>query len=197
MRFPGQYADRETNLHYNYFRDYDPSLGIYKQSDPIGLRAGLNTYSYVGSDPLLGQDPLGLARFCCRLLNDPTLASVGLRHCYVEADDGTVYGLYPGSVGGRQVGIPRTNDPRDVGGDCFDCPSLKCGPDQNACLRNAHQAYPRGSYGPVFGPNSNTYAGTLARQCCNGGVPSGATGAPGINASPPTSGLGSRFGRQP
>jgi hypothetical protein len=49
-------------LHYNYFRDYDPSLGIYKQSDPVGLFAGLNTYVYVVSDPLRLVDPYGLQR---------------------------------------------------------------------------------------------------------------------------------------
>jgi len=37
LRFPGQYFDAETNLHYNYFRDYDPSLGRYVQSDPLGI----------------------------------------------------------------------------------------------------------------------------------------------------------------
>ncbi len=41
LRFPGQYFDRETNLHYNYFRDYDSQTGRYVQADPIGLAGGL------------------------------------------------------------------------------------------------------------------------------------------------------------
>ena len=60
IRFPGQYFYRETNLHYNYHRDYDPQTGRYTESDPIGLRAGINTYTYVSDDPVNGADPLGL-----------------------------------------------------------------------------------------------------------------------------------------
>ncbi len=59
LRFPGQYYDAETGTNYNYFRDYDPQIGRYTESDPIGIWGGLNTYTYVANDPLIHIDPTG------------------------------------------------------------------------------------------------------------------------------------------
>ena len=62
LRFPGQYYDQETGLHYNGFRYYHPGMGQYIQPDPIGLRGGsFSTYAYVGGNPLRWVDPSGLA----------------------------------------------------------------------------------------------------------------------------------------
>jgi RHS repeat-associated protein len=76
LRLPGQYYMAETGLNQNYFRDYDPAVGRYVESDPIGQRtyfdfsklAGIarhrgywnHLYNYVDNDPVLAKDPRGL-----------------------------------------------------------------------------------------------------------------------------------------
>jgi len=63
LRLPGQYADAETGLYYNDHRYYDPVRGRYLSPDPLGLRAGSNSYSYVNGNPLKHVDPSGLVLF--------------------------------------------------------------------------------------------------------------------------------------
>lgn len=60
MRFPGQRYDVASDLNYNYFRDYEPGSGRYMESDPLGQRAGVNTFAYAAGSPLNAYDPYGL-----------------------------------------------------------------------------------------------------------------------------------------
>ena len=62
LRFPGQYFDEESNLHYNGWRSYQPLQGRYTQGDPIGLSGGLNRFAYVDANPLNFSDPEGLIK---------------------------------------------------------------------------------------------------------------------------------------
>jgi len=88
LRFPGQYFDAETGLNYNDFRDYDPRTGRYVESDPVGLRGGLGTYSYVGNSPLQYMDVFGEAAMTtcqgdggmtCAEANAEALRAMGIR----------------------------------------------------------------------------------------------------------------------
>jgi len=60
LRFPGQQATDASGMFYNYQREYDPAVGRYSQSDPIGLEGGFSLYSYVNADPVSLIDPDGL-----------------------------------------------------------------------------------------------------------------------------------------
>jgi len=60
LKFPGQYEDSESNIYYNYRRDFEAGTGRYIESDPIGLKGGGATYAYAGNNPLRSVDPSGL-----------------------------------------------------------------------------------------------------------------------------------------
>ncbi len=60
LRFPGQYFDAETGLHYSWNKYYDPETRRYLSPDPIVLNGGINLYAYVLNNPVMFIDPLEL-----------------------------------------------------------------------------------------------------------------------------------------
>jgi len=116
LRLPGQYYDKETNLHYNFYRDYDPSAGRYFQSDLLGIRAGLNTYLYVHGAPLLFADFFGLLPVPPR----PVLAPPSGKGC----------GTGPGTAFLPDLFFEQCCDRHD---DCYD--DCKNRPPKDSCDR--------------------------------------------------------------
>ncbi len=76
LRFPGQYYDEETGLHYNGARYYDPEIGRFISSDPTGLEDGVNIYGYVAANPIRYFDPDGQAAQAAILCFIPGIGQV-------------------------------------------------------------------------------------------------------------------------
>ena len=93
LRFQGQYLDRDTGLHYNTFRYYDPDIGRFISPDPIGLNGGSNLYQYA-PNPVRWVDPLGWVHENATGYNvyglydvDPTTGKVADKPYYVGITD--------------------------------------------------------------------------------------------------------------
>lgn len=125
--------DKETNLHYNYFRDYDPQTGRYIQSDPIGLAGGINLYSYVGGNPLTYTDPMGLDIRVSLYRGAGGAGHLGIGLVTGEGEQGTV-GFYPAVAPSSPFqwvpGVVLPDDPSKQQGTLV----IKTTPQQDACV---------------------------------------------------------------
>lgn len=178
LRFPGQYFDAETNLNYNYFRDYEPGTGRYVESDPMGLNGGISTFAYVGSNPMLNFDPKGLMTTvrCGEVMS-------GGYHCAVVAEcpktgekvrfeiggggNGTWQRLFGGKIPPKSA-MPASPEPsngeREYHADCStgdgSCGSCR----QLECFKKMQEQNNPPPYYALW-QNSNTYAHHLLTQC--------------------------------
>ena len=111
LRFQGQYLDRETGLHFNTFRFYDPDVGRFTTPDPIGLAGGINAYTYA-DNPFAWVDPLGLTCAGNGKVHGNSHSSKNPNHVYVIVDTKTGRMMKPG-ISGRPLNkngtSPRAN----------------------------------------------------------------------------------------
>ncbi len=142
LRYPGQYYDAESTLHYNYFRDYEASTGRYVQSDPIGLAAGMSTYGYVSNRPLTLTDPRGLAE-----TTDTSWCRQNPAACAAIFGGGGAYIVTP-----KPIAVPQT---KPWGGEkCKTCAEEK--PEYDECSEiSRYYPYSTASYALLDFPSGS------------------------------------------
>ena len=116
LRLPGQYHDRETGLHDNYQRTYDPRHGRYLEPDPLGLAAGWNLHAYAAGNPVQATDPLGLILFAF----DGTGNSDPARAPDTLSNVAKFFSLYGASDRHYMSGVGTLDRGSGIGADAFD-----------------------------------------------------------------------------
>ncbi|MCZ7582570.1 MAG: RHS domain-containing protein [Deltaproteobacteria bacterium] len=77
LRFPGQYYDTESGLHYIWHRYYEPVTGRYLQADATGYDSrNFASYEYVASSPLINSDFSGKVPSACKPASGADLARI-------------------------------------------------------------------------------------------------------------------------
>jgi RHS repeat-associated protein len=208
LRFPGQLRDEETGTFYNFFRDYDPFSGRYRQGDPIGLGGGLNRFSYAQGNPILYSDATGLrVELRCRPVGNPLSEAslqakaarlLGGEHCYlvVHCPEAKLDLVTVSYLGSGMAAVPRNSGVNNdtVYSDMFnfranEVSEQMCHKDQCAIERciveKAGELMKSGyrvpNYSALSGPNSNSVAKRLLEMC--GGKASGTPPPTGWDAA--------------
>ncbi len=181
LRLPGQWADATWDVgspsFFNVLRWYQSGTGSYSRPDPLGAQGDFHPYLYATANPLLFVDPTGeKSRVCCTpITRGQSLAA--FKHCFIETEQNTggpsgkskstTYGLQKV----RGVGCKFKNDWFDTAG--VGDTRTECGPwsgDEDCmtdpCVGQQFLNYPNPSgYRLLRGPNSNSFASTIAKTC--------------------------------
>lgn len=172
LRFPGQYFDKETGLHYNFRRYYDPKSGRYISADPIGIAGGPNMFGYVGGNPVGNTDFSGLDIDVC-------FYSHGVGHVgFGAGGSGQSSGFYPAvSAIPRNVYGPGKMKDDEGSRECKTIPADK---EKDDCMERckSERLEKPGMYS-LLGRQCTSFVRDCMKQCglYNGGyeglIPSG------------------------